>query len=177
MNYCNRCGTEVEVRVPEGDNRPRHCCPNCGAVHYQNPKIIAGCIPEWEDRILLCRRAIHPRLGFWTLPAGYMENGESVEQAAQRETWEEAQARVEIDQLVALYSVPHIAQVYTLFRGKLIDLNFAPGSESLEVDLFTEAQIPWNELAFPVIGQTLKGYFEDRKRLQTGTLKPMRPRS
>ncbi|MCB1736425.1 MAG: NUDIX hydrolase [Gammaproteobacteria bacterium] len=176
MNYCSRCGSEVELRIPEGDNRPRHCCPDCGTIHYQNPRIIAGCVPEWEDRILLCRRAIKPRHGYWTLPAGYMENGESVEEAARRETWEEARARVEIGPLLAMYSVPHIAQVYTLFRAALRDLNFEPGSESLEVRLFKEDEIPWNELAFPVIEVTLRGYFKDRQQVQIGTLEPMRTR-
>lgn len=170
MNYCSHCGAPLEVRIPDGDNRPRHCCPECGTVHYQNPKIVAGCIPEWEDRILLCRRAIEPRHGYWTLPAGYMENGESVEQAAARETWEEAHARVEIGPLLAMYSIPHIAQVYMLFRARLADLDFSAGTESLEVALFAENEIPWKELAFPVIERTLRGYFANRNGLQVATL-------
>ena len=163
MKYCSNCGTSVTVCIPEGDNRERFVCPQCQTIHYQNPKIVAGCIPEWEDRILLCRRAIEPRYGLWTLPAGFMENGESTEQAAMRETWEEACARVEIDTLYSLLSIPHINQVYMLFRGTLINGKFAPGEESLECALYDESEIPWNELAFPVVEETLTRYYRDRK--------------
>jgi ADP-ribose pyrophosphatase YjhB (NUDIX family) len=163
MKYCSHCGQPVECRIPEGDNLPRHICTVCHTIHYQNPKIVAGCIPEWEGKVLLCRRAIEPRLGFWTLPAGFMENRESTEQAAQRETWEEARARVAIESLYAVFSIPHISQVYMLFRGSLTEPAFAPGPESLEVGLFAEAEIPWQELAFPVIELTLRRYFEDRR--------------
>lgn len=177
MNYCSHCGARTEVRIPDGDNRARHCCPECGTIHYQNPKIVAGCLAECDDRILLCRRGIEPRHGLWTLPAGYMENGESVEQAAARETWEEARARVEIGPLLAMYSIPHIAQVYMLFRARLPEPDFAPGPESLDVRLFTRDEVPWDELAFPVIDRTLRGYFQSSDTLQVGTLKPITPAS
>lgn len=162
MNYCSSCGATVALGIPDGDNRERFICVQCQVIHYQNPKIVAGCIPEWDGRILLCRRAIEPRHGLWTLPAGFMENGESTEQAAMRETWEEACARVEIDTLYCLFSIPHINQVYMLFRGTLVEGVFAPGEESLECKLFDESDIPWDELAFPVVEETLKRYYQDR---------------
>ena len=140
----------------------------CGAVHYQNPKIVVGCIPEWEDRILLCRRAIEPRYGLWTLPAGFMERGETVQTGAARETLEEANARVAVGELYSLFNLPHIDQVYMIFRGRLLDLDFSAGDESLEVQLFGEQEIPWAELAFPVVRETLSLYFQDR---EAGTLR------
>ena len=152
----------MALRIPEGDSRERFVCIQCQAIHYQNPKIVAGCIPEWEDQILLCRRAIEPRYGLWTLPAGFMENGESTEQAAMRETREEACAQVKIDSLYSLFSIPHINQVYMLFRGMLLDGKFAPGEETLECKLFHESEIPWDELAFPVVKETLIRYYRDR---------------
>jgi ADP-ribose pyrophosphatase YjhB (NUDIX family) len=150
------------VRVPDGDSLPRHCCEACGAVHYQNPKIVVGCIPEWGDRILLCRRAIEPRSGLWTLPAGFMENGETTQQGAARETLEEANARVEVGALHSMFNLPHISQVYLLFRSRLLDLDFSAGAESLEVRLMTESEIPWDEIAFPVIRESLRLFFHDR---------------
>jgi len=166
MKFCSQCGSTVELRIPEGDNLPRFVCSQCTTIHYQNPKIVAGCIPEWQDKILLCKRAIEPQYGFWTLPAGFMENNETTPNAAQRETQEEANANVEIISLYAMFDIPHISQVYLMFRARLLDLEFAPGEESLEVDLFTEDQIPWDELAFPVISETLKFYYQDRQRNQ-----------
>ena len=148
MKYCSNCGTPVELRVPKGDTLPRYVCPACCIIHYHNPKMVVGCIPEWEDKILLCRRAIEPRHGFWTLPAGFMENAETLIQAAARETMEEANARVEMGDLYAIYNLPHINQVYILFRAQLLDLNFKPGIESLDVKLFSVKEIPWNEIAF-----------------------------
>ena len=124
--------------------------------------MIAGCIPEWQGRILLCRRAIEPRYGLWTIPAGFMENGETLEQAAKRETDEEACAKVELAGLYALYNLPHVNQVYVIFRGKLVDGSFAPGLESLETALFEESEIPWHEIAFPVVTRALKRYFDDQ---------------
>lgn len=162
MKFCSNCGGELESRVPAGDNRPRHVCPSCGAIHYQNPKIVTGSICEWDDRILLCRRAIAPRYGFWTLPAGFLENGETTHEGAARETLEEANARVRIEGLFSTFNLPHIDQVYMLFRARLLDLDFAPGDESLEVELFPEAAIPWDELAFPVVAETLRLYYADR---------------
>ncbi|MBT9531926.1 MAG: NUDIX hydrolase [Pseudomonas sp.] len=162
MKFCSQCASPVEQRIPEGDNRLRFVCPQCQTIHYQNPRIIAGCLPVWGEQVLLCRRAIEPRRGFWTLPAGFMENGETLEQAAARETLEEACARVHGMQLYTLFDLPHINQVYMLFRAELADLDFAAGEESLEVRLFDEQQIPWSELAFPTIGRTLECYFADR---------------
>ena len=162
MNFCSHCGSSVDLQIPEGDHLPRHVCRDCGAIHYQNPKMVTGCIPEWQDRILLCRRAIEPRCGLWTIPAGFMENGETLEQAAKRETDEEACAKVELGGLYALYNLPHVNQVYVIFRGKLVDGSFAPGLESLETALFEESEIPWHEIAFPVVTRVLKRYFDDR---------------
>ncbi len=162
MNFCSHCGAAVTRRVPAGDTLPRYVCDACETVHYQNPKIVAGCIPEWEDKILLCRRAIEPRHGLWTLPAGFMEKGETTLQAAARETLEEAGARVEVGTLYTVFSLPHIDQVYLFYRGRLTDLDYAPGSESLEVDLFHEHVVPWGQLAFRVVRETLKLYYQDR---------------
>lgn len=168
MKYCSNCSALVELRVPEGDTLPRYVCPTCSVIHYQNPKMVVGCIPEWEDQILLCRRAIEPRHGLWTLPAGFMENAETLAQAAARETLEEANARVEMGTLYAIYNLPHINQVYVLFRARLLDLNFKPGSESLDVKLFSEAEIPWDTMAFRVIREPLQRYFEERRQGQFG---------
>jgi len=163
MNYCSHCGARVFLRIPSGDDRPRYVCDGCGRIHYQNPKVVVGCIPRWKDRVLLCRRAIEPRLGLWTLPAGFMENGETTQQGATRETLEEARARVVIEAPYALFNLPHISQVYLLFRSRLLDLEFGPGPESLEVRLFSSAEIPWDELAFPVIKETLALFERDRR--------------
>ena len=164
MDYCSNCGSdEVSKSVPEGDDRARYVCGNCGAVFYQNPKVVAGCLPVWEDQILLCKRAIEPRLGWWTLPAGYMENGETLMEAAARETREEACARVEISHLFTIFSLPEINQIYVMFLADLIEPNFAPGIESLECQLYQEEKIPWSQIAFPTITQTLRFYFQDLK--------------
>lgn len=164
MKYCSACGAPVRHRIPSGDNRHRYVCDACGAIHYQNPRMVVGCLPEWQDKVLLCRRAIEPRLGLWTLPAGFMENGETTAEGAIRETLEEAGARVELLGLYSLINVPDISQVYLLFRARLLDLDFAPGEESLEVALFDEAHIPWQELAFRTVHTTLEHYFADRRR-------------
>ncbi len=163
MKFCSNCGAPVSRRIPPGDSLPRYVCDACRTIHYQNPKMVVGCIPEWEDRILLCRRAIEPRYGLWTLPAGFMENSETAAEAAARETREEAEAQVEIGTLFSLYNLPHINQVYLLFRARLLNLAYAPGAESLEVALFHEAEIPWERLAFPVIQHTLHHFFDDRR--------------
>ena len=162
MKYCSHCGGTVEVLVPEGDHLPRHVCPVCGTIHYQNPKMVVGCIPEWEDKVLLCRRAIEPRYGLWTLPAGFMENGETTAEGALRETWEEAGARVELGSLYTLFNLPHVNQVYFMFRARLLDLDYKPGIESLEVRLFAEHEIPWDQLAFRTVKASLELYFQDR---------------
>lgn len=176
MKFCSQCGAMVKYKIPEGDNLPRFVCDACGTIHYQNPKIVTGCIPEWEDKILLCRRAIEPRQGLWTLPAGFMENAETSNEGAARETLEEACAQVEVGDLYSLFNIPHINQVYLLFRARLLDLDFSPGEESLEVKLFTESEIPWDELAFAVVKETLERYFKDRSSgaytLQVGDIRP-----
>lgn len=162
MNFCNACGGPLDQQVPEGDNRPRHVCTDCGTIHYRNPKVVTGCIPVWQDQVLLCRRAIKPRYGLWTLPAGFLENGESCHEGAVRETLEEANARVAVDGLYSTFNLPHIDQIYMLFRARLLDLDFSAGCESLEVALFSETRIPWDELAFPVVAETLRLFFADR---------------
>lgn len=164
MNYCNQCGAPVSLRIPEGDNMPRHVCQRCGTIHYLNPKLVVGCIAEWEEKILLCRRAIEPRHGLWTLPAGFMENSETTAQAATRETLEEACARVEIDELFSLVNIPHINQVHLFYRARMIDAGFSAGVESLETALFSEAEIPWDALAFRSVALCLKAYFNDRAK-------------
>ena len=163
MKFCSNCGAPVALKIPPGDTLPRHVCGNCGTIHYQNPRMVVGCIPEWEDRILLCRRAIEPRLGLWTVPAGYMENGETTFQGALRETLEEANARVEIGSLYALYNIPHINQVYILFRARLLDTDVSPGAETLEIRLFKENEIPWDGIAFASVRNTLTHYYQDRR--------------
>ncbi len=164
MKYCSDCGSPVVQKIPPGDNLPRYVCDICRAIHYHNPKIVAGCIPEWEDSILLCRRAIEPRYGLWTFPAGFMETGESTDEAAARETLEEAHADVEITSLYAVLSLPHISQVYMVFRGRMKAPDFKAGTESLEVQLFPRGAIPWESLAFPVVHEALRRYAEDLSR-------------
>ena len=164
MKFCSSCGAQVEVRIPAGDSLPRHVCGDCGAIHNQNPKLVVSALAEWGDRILLCRRAIEPRRGMWTLPAGFMENEESTAQAAIRETLEEACARIELGSMYTLIDVPHISQVHIIYRARLLDLDFRPGEESLEVALFAEAEIPWEHIAFRTIALTLHKYFDDRRR-------------
>jgi len=165
MKYCQHCAGPITVRVPTGDDKPRDCCLSCDVIFYQNPNNIVGTVPVFEDMVLLCRRAIEPRMGFWTLPAGFMENGETTLAGAIRETAEEAGARVKTDQctLYTLFNLPHINQVYLLFRAPLADLSFAPGEESLEVALFREEDIPWENIAFQVVRITLQHYFADRR--------------
>lgn len=161
MNYCSECGAPVELRVPPGDHLPRHVCDACGTIHYQNPRLVVGCVPEYEGRILLCRRAIEPRLGYWTVPAGFMENGETLQQAAARESHEEALARVDIGSLLAVVHVLHARQVHVFFRAALRSADYGPGAESLEVTLVAPTDIPWGELAFPSTEFALRRYLED----------------
>ncbi|MCG6871303.1 MAG: NUDIX hydrolase [Gammaproteobacteria bacterium] len=164
MKFCSECASPVSLRVPEGDNLPRFICDRCGTVHYQNPNMVAGCIAEWQDRILLCKRSIEPRSGLWTLPAGFMENGETTVEAAARETREEACAEVTDLKLYGLFNLPHINQVYLMFRGQLVDGKAAAGPESEEVGLYRREEIPWEQLAFPVIRETLELYYDDDAR-------------
>ncbi len=180
MKFCSQCGNKVEHKIPETDNRPRYVCVSCEFIHYQNPNIVAGTIPIWQDKVLLCKRAIEPRYGYWTLPAGFMENAETTTEAAIRETWEEAEAKVVIDGFFSMLNVPQVDQVHIFFRAHLLEPSFNSGSESLEVALFAEQDIPWNELAFPTVKKTLELYFEDRKKGFFGThvadvIRPKRP--
>lgn len=162
MKFCCHCGATVSHRTPEGDHLPRFICDCCETIHYQNPRIITGCIPEWDDKILLCKRAIEPRQGLWTLPAGFMENHETTLQGAARESFEEANAELLNMSLFCVFNIPHISQVYMMYRGELKQGRSSPGPESLDVKLYTEDEIPWQQLAFPVISETLKLYFADK---------------
>lgn len=162
MKYCSECGNTVQLSIPIGDDRERHVCGSCNTIHYQNPRIITGCLPIYEDKVLLCKRAIKPRYGLWTLPAGFMENGETTAEGALREAWEEANAVLENEELYTLFSLPYINQVYFFYRARLPKLEFGPSFESLEVKLFAEEEIPWQELAFSVVKRTLQHYFNDR---------------
>jgi ADP-ribose pyrophosphatase YjhB (NUDIX family) len=153
--------------IPEGDNRERMICAECGFVLYDNPKIVVGSVPRWGNKLLLCRRAIHPRKGCWTLPAGYLELNESTSVGAEREAWEEAFARIRIEGLLAIYDIPRISQVQLIYRALLLDPDVAPGPESLEVGLFGWEEIPWQELAFPSVGWALQ---QEREVQRTGDL-------
>tara|TARA_R110000772_G_scaffold161502_21_gene272682 strand:+ start:381 stop:947 length:567 start_codon:yes stop_codon:yes gene_type:complete len=164
MNYCNQCGSSISKLIPPADDRERFVCEGCGYIHYQNPRIIVATLPCYEDKVLLCKRAIEPRYGLWTLPGGFMENGETTHHGALRETREEACAEVELLDIYSLYNLPQINQVHIFFRATMQNLNFSAGAESLEVRLFTEAEIPWDKMAFTPVSETLKHYFEDRKK-------------
>ena len=168
MKFCYNCGSPVEFRIPDGDHLPRFVCPNCHTIHYQNPRIIAGCIPVRGDQVLLCKRAIEPRLGYWTFPAGFMENGEAVQDGAAREAMEEALARVEIGSLISIVNVIRAHQVHITFRATLLDDDFGVGPESLEVGLYREDQIPWDDIAFLSVDFALRRFFEDRKAGREG---------
>jgi ADP-ribose pyrophosphatase YjhB (NUDIX family) len=156
MRYCSGCGAPVELKRPEGDLLDRHVCIACGEIHYQNPKVVVGAVCSWQDKVLLCRRAIEPRAGFWTIPAGYLEIGESTEQGAAREAWEEARARIAIDGLLAVYNVIRIGQVQLHYRARLVSPEVAAGPETRELDLFAWDAIPWAELAFPTVHWVLQ---------------------
>ena len=180
MKYCSNCGNTVEKKIPEDDNRLRHCCDSCGSIHYLNPKVIAGTLPFIGDKVLLCKRAIKPRYGLWTLPAGFLENGETVAQGAFRETEEETDTQVKMGHLYAIFDIPQIYQVYMLHLSEVVNDDFKPTSESLEVKLFTEEEIPWDELAFPFVPTVLKNYFKDKEKgefpLRTQTIeRPVKP--
>ena len=164
MKFCANCGAPVARRVPPGDTLARWVCDQCGEIHYQNPKLVVGAVPEYQGKVLLCRRAIEPRYGYWTLPAGFMENDETAAQAALRETLEEAGARIELGKPFSLISVPYVNQVHLFYLARLLDLEFKPGEESLEVALYEEARIPWNEIAFRTVSATLQHWFADRGR-------------
>ena len=165
MKFCSECGSDrLAWRVPDGDTAPRDVCEACGTIHYRNPKIVVGCLATHGGEVLLCRRAIEPRLGLWTLPAGFMENGETTAAAAARETLEEAGARIELGEPFSLISVPYVNQVHLFYRARLLDLDFKAGEESLEVALYEEAAIPWQDIAFRTVAATLRHWFADRGR-------------
>ena len=163
MNFCGNCGQKTTTKIPLGDQQLRQVCSACGSIHYVNPKVICGALVVWENKVLLCRRAIEPRYGLWTLPAGYMEMFETMEQGSARETREEAEAEIEIEQLYCLYNIPRIGQIYVLFKAQLLNGQFGAGEETIESRLFSEDEIPWDELAFPSVERTLRHYFADRK--------------
>ena len=162
MKYCSHCGHAVEIAVPPGDNLPRHVCPACGTIHYQNPKLVVGCVPDHDGRILICKRAIEPRLGYWTIPAGFLENGETLQAAAARECLEEALATVGIGSLLAVVNVVHAHQVHVMFRARLPLPEFGAGQESLAAELVRAEDIPWAEIAFPSVEFALRRYLDDR---------------
>ncbi|MEM6806875.1 MAG: NUDIX hydrolase, partial [Bacteroidota bacterium] len=161
MKYCSNCGSDQLVKkIPDGDNRVRICCENCGMIHYQNPKVVVGCVPVWEDKILLCKRAIEPRKGYWGLPAGYLENKETLEEGALRETLEESGAAVELVRMHAVYNIPRISQVYVFFLAQMRNSHLDPGEESLDAKLFLPEEIPYEEMAFPSSTFAIRKYLE-----------------
>ena len=164
QRYCSQCGTPVSIRVPDGDSRERDLCDHCGAIHYQNPRMVVGTLPVWQDRILLCRRAIEPRYNTWTLPAGFMELGETLGEGAARETREEAGADIELGPLFSVLDVPHVDQVHVFFLATARSPTLDPGPESLEAKYFAIDDIPWDDLSFRTVSATLKLYLEDRQR-------------
>jgi ADP-ribose pyrophosphatase YjhB (NUDIX family) len=172
MKFCSACASPIVIQIPADDTRERHVCPSCGVIHYQNPKMVVGSIPIWkidgEVKVLLCKRAIEPRYGYWTLPAGFMENNETTSQGAQRETQEEAGANVVLHELFSMLNVPHVNQVHLFYRATLLDTNYQAGAESLDVQLFSENEIPWDEIAFPTVSHTLKFFFEDLAKINEG---------
>ncbi|PJE79952.1 NADH pyrophosphatase [invertebrate metagenome] len=163
INFCYHCGSVMTRQIPASDNRMRDVCKSCGIIHYQNPTIITGCLPVFGDKILLCKRGIEPRKGFWTLPAGFMELGETIEEGAARETLEEAGAIVRIKSLYTLFDVAHAGQVSMFFLASMSSPEYQAGSESLEVALFREEDIPWDDLSFSTVSRTLRYYFHDRE--------------
>ncbi|SDK37994.1 ADP-ribose pyrophosphatase YjhB, NUDIX family [Catalinimonas alkaloidigena] len=163
MNFCSHCGSnQLDCKVPAGDHVARYVCQVCGTVHYVNPKMVVGCLVVHEERVLLCRRAIEPRYGFWNLPTGFLESGETVEEGAIRETWEEARARVKVERLHSVYSLPHCDQIIIHFVAQLQETGIEAGPESLEVNFFAETEIPWDDMAFSSHRFALERYFENR---------------
>lgn len=161
IKHCRACGSPVDYQQPPDDNRDRAMCPACGEIHYENPLNVVGTVPAWGDQVLLCLRNIEPRRGFWTLPAGFMELGESTAQGALRETEEEAGARIELQGLFTVLNVVRVGQVHLYYRARMLDTSLSPGPETIEARLFTEAEIPWDRLAFRTVRKTLEHYFSD----------------
>jgi len=168
IKHCKACGSPVRYVMPADDNRDRATCTVCATIHYENPLNVVGTLPVWQDKVLLCRRNIEPRHGFWTLPAGFMELGETTEQGAIRETIEEAGANIELQGLYTLLNVVRVGQLHLFYRARLLDTDFAPGPETIETQLFAEDEIPWDDLAFRTVRETLKRFFEDRRAGQFG---------
>ncbi len=164
IRHCRACGSAVEYRVPPDDNRERAVCPTCGTVHYENPLNVVGTVPVWEGRVLLCKRAIEPRYGLWTLPAGFLELGETTEQGALRETDEEAGARIELGALFTVLNVVRVGQLHLFYRATMTSPELNPGSETLEARLFAEDEVPWDQIAFRTVRETLAHFFADRRR-------------
>jgi ADP-ribose pyrophosphatase YjhB (NUDIX family) len=171
MKFCSVCGSGLSQATPAGDHRLRHVCLGCGTIHYLNPKLVVGTIPIWDEGVLLCRRAIEPRHGFWTLPAGFMECGETTGAGAVRETIEEAGAEIELGRMFSVIDVPHVDQVHVFYQARMLHPGLAPGPESLEARIFNESEVPWAQLAFRTVAQTLQWFFEDRRlgRVMTHT--------
>ena len=169
IKHCKDCGAAVVYRLPDdGDTKQRAVCPACGAVHYENPLIVVGTVPHWGERILLCKRNIEPRGGKWTLPAGFMELGETAAEGAARETVEEAGAQFELEAFFSLLNVARVGQVHMFYRARLLSDAFDPGYETMETRLFLEEEIPWDEIAFRTVKETLERYFSDRSSGQFG---------
>lgn len=168
IKHCRNCGAPVAYVVPADDSRPRAVCTACATIHYENPLNVVGTVPVWQDRVLLCRRNIEPRRGLWTLPAGFMELDETSSQGALRETDEESGARVELQGLFSVLNVAKVGQLHLYYRAAMLDTHLAPGPETIEARLFTEAEIPWNELAFHTVRETLRLFFSDRRKGQFG---------
>ena len=163
IKFCSQCGSPTRFSIPEGDNRQRAICTVCNHIHYTNPRVIVGCVPTYDDKLLLCKRAIEPRINLWTLPAGFLENGETAADGAVRESWEEARITAEGVQLYRLYDVPYINQLYIFFLCQIREGKFEPGPESYETRLYENSEIPWDEIAFPVVKETIEEFFEDKK--------------
>ena len=163
IKHCRQCGTAVSYRIPDDDNRARAVCPSCATIHYENPINVVGTVPVWGEQVLLCKRAIEPRYGLWTLPAGFMELGETVAEGALRETVEEAGAKITLDGLFTVMNVVRAGQVHLFYRATMVDTSLDPGTETLEARLFHEHEIPWDEIAFRTVKQTLRHYFACRK--------------
>ena len=168
FKHCKTCGGEVRYAIPEGDNRERATCTACAAIHYENPINVVGTVPVWGEQVLLCRRNIEPRYGMWTLPAGFMELGETTAEGAVRETVEEAGARIDLQGLFTVLNVVRVGQLHLYYRALLQDIDFAPGPETIEAQLFSEEHIPWDQLAFRSVRETLKCFFDDRRKGQFG---------
>ena len=162
MKFCSNCGSsKISLKIPEGDNRERYVCDSCNTIHYSNPNVVVGTLPTFEDKILLCKRAIEPRVGLWTLPAGFLENGESLLEGAWRETKEETQADVEMHKILAIFNIPQINQIYVIYKASILENSYGPTSESLDVKLFSKEDIPWEKIAFPFVPKAINHYYDN----------------